>query len=203
VGADEGAEQGGVPLAAAVAADAGAVDACEIADLDAVCGLVPLGEAAELAEEADDMLGLLAGGEAVRIEGMVSSEGLGGAPEEEAAALVGGTGEVGGFEEAGLFDEECEDEVVAFGDAAVADGSEAVAVVGAAGGAADLVGGDEIIAFEGHEVLANGHGGEGEGGGEVIDGGAAGTLEGGEDLVLCGMHMVLFGRLQYISHRGL
>ena len=174
-----------MPGTGAGRADGGTEYAAEVADLVAVVGCMVLGKAAVGLEDGDDAIepGIVLDGEHF---GTVAVGEGGGAGLEQANASLGwdGAGDVLRFEEADLLDQESEHAVVAVESAAVAVDGESEAVVGAAGGAAHFFRTDECVALKGGEVLADGHGGEAEGGGKLVDGATVVALEEGEDIGL-------------------
>ena len=180
-----------MPDAGTSIADRRAIHASEVAQFGAALGGVPLGEAAVSAEECDD--GVEAGIAVQRgdLVAVAIRQGGGCGPKEVPAAVFGAIAiQLRTIEHADLLDEQREEAIVAVRDAAVTVGRETKPVVRAACWAAYLFGADENIALEGCEVLAHGHGREGQGGGQLIDRRATIPLEQGEDFVLGGMHNV-------------
>lgn len=174
-----------VPGTGHARADGGTKYAAEIAQLiGTVAQVVPVDEAAVGAEHGGDALDPIGPGERAQGRLVLGGECGGGALEEAGTAEVWVAGDILGRESADVLDEEREQAVVAVRHAPVAAIRQAIAVVRAAGRTANLLGGDEAVAFEGHEVLTHGHGGETDGGRQFVDGGAVGALEEGEDLVL-------------------
>src|SRR3990170_5027925 len=177
--AQQSREEVNVPLAAAqVLGGEAREDAVVVADLEAAVDREPLGEAADLVHDlrygGDPLLQRTAlDGDAKALR-----QTVGGALDDEGALLVGAeAGDLRGMEGADLVQENLGEDVVASGERFLALGRQGEEVVRPAGAATHALRADEAVALEAYEVLAGGHGSDGEGSGGFLYGDAAGALE--------------------------